>query len=140
VEEEAAGRDADRPAHGAPRRPLLSALFAAWEKWHSGERPDRRRCKRYRFSTAYCRVLEPEPCRSDALLLNLSAFGACLSVPANVAVGTVLRLRLSNRKQLLAHEATLRVTHSRGTAAAPCLAGGAFGESLPPHVLHALMA
>jgi hypothetical protein len=122
------------------RRPTLSALFAAWAKWQSGERADRRRGKRYRSLAAFCQVLAPESLSGDALLMDLSALGVCLGVPGRVGVGALLRLRLSNREQLLGHEVTLRVTHVRGRAGAPCLAGGPFEEPLPPSVLHALMA
>jgi hypothetical protein len=85
-------------------------------------------------------VLAPEPLYCDAFLVDLSALGACLSVPDDVGVGTVLRLRLSNREQLLGHEVTLRVTHVRRFAGASSLAGGPFGEPLPPSVLAALRA
>jgi hypothetical protein len=124
----------------ASKCPLLKTLFAAWAQWRCGQRADRRRGKRYRFLAACCQVLAPAPHSGDALLLSLSALGACLRMPGGVAVGTLLRLRLSNREQLLAHEVTLRVTHVRGRAGALCLAAGPFEEPLPPSVLHALMA
>jgi hypothetical protein len=123
----------------AAKCPLPKALFAAWAKWRSGERSDRRRGKRHRFLAACCQVLAPAPHCGDALLMSLSALGACLGVPCRVGVGTALRLRLSNWEQLLGHEVTLRVTHVRGRAGAPCLAGGPFEEPLPLNVLHALM-
>jgi hypothetical protein len=78
-------------------------------------------------------VLAPESLSGDALLLNLTALGACLSVPVGVAVGALLRLRLSNREQLFGHEVTLRATHARRPAGAPCRAARSrnrFGQAL----------
>ena len=140
MEEQPPERSAERPVQPASKCPLLKALFAAWAKWRSGGRADRRSGKRYRFLAASCQVLAPAPHRGDALLMSLSALGACLSMPGRVEVGTLLRLRLSNREQLLGHEVTLRVTHVRGLAGAPRLAAGPFEEPLPPSVLHALIA
>jgi hypothetical protein len=140
VEEQPPEGSAECPLQHGSRRPILNALFAAWAKWQSGERADRRRGKRYRSLATFCQVLAPESLRGDALLMDLSALGACLAVPCRVEGGTLLRLRLSNREQLLGHEVTLRVTHARGPAGAPCRAGGPFAEPLPPRALHALMA
>jgi hypothetical protein len=71
--------------------------------------------------------------------MDLSAFGACLSVGSRVETGSVLRLRLSNREQLLRHEVTIRVTHAHQPASTFCLAGGPFEEPLPSSVLEALL-
>jgi hypothetical protein len=84
-------------------------------------------------------VLLPERLRCNAFLMDVSAHGTCLCVRSRVETDTVLRLRLSNREQLLRHEVTLRVTHARRLAEGRWIVGGPFGEPLPPIVLHALM-
>jgi hypothetical protein len=56
-----------------------------------------------------------------------------------VEVGTLLRLLLTNREQLLRHEVALRVAHACDFTGPCCRAGGPFEVPLPPGVLHALM-
>jgi hypothetical protein len=100
---------------------------------------DRRLGKRYRPRAALCQVLTLAPMCGDSFIVDLSAFGACVSVPGNVRVGSVLHLRLSNREQLLGHQVVLHVTHAWGTPGGPCVVGGTFEELLSPSVVQALM-
>jgi hypothetical protein len=106
---------------------------------HQGRRTDRRLSKRYLSIAAFCQVVSPEPLRGDAFLVDLSALGACLNLRGSVEVGTLVRLRLSNREQLLGHEVALRVAHACRFAGTGCRAGGPFEKPLPPSVLEALM-
>jgi hypothetical protein len=84
-------------------------------------------------------VLVPASLCGDAVVVNLSAVGACLNLSGSVEVGTLLRLRLFNREQLLCHEVVLRVTHARPVERRCCEAGGPFEKPLSPGVLHAMM-
>jgi hypothetical protein len=130
MEQEPPGQSSDpsfrRVSNGAQQKATLL-----------GRRADRRRRKRYFAIAAYCEVLPPHT--GTVPVVDLSAFGACLSIHGTVAVGTVLHLRLSNREQLLRHEVALRITHIRGVPGRSCIAGGTFEKPLPPDVLHALM-
>jgi hypothetical protein len=115
----------------------MTALFA--RQLRLGRRVDRRLVRRYRPAAAFCLVLGPATPPGNIPLVNLSPLGACLCLPGRVEVGAVLRLRLSNREQLLSHEVTLRVTHARQDAEGDWLAGGAFEVPLPRRVVEALV-
>jgi hypothetical protein len=119
--------------------PILSAKRNARTNQQSGKQVDRRLCIRFRPLAAYCQVLAPASLCGGAIVVNLSAHGACLSLRGSVPVGTLLHLRLSNREQLLRHEVVLRVTHVRAGEGASCRAAGPFEKPLPPSVLLALM-
>jgi hypothetical protein len=107
--------------------------------WQSGRQVDRRLYIRFRPLAAFCQVLAPASLCGGAIVVNLSAHGACLSLRGSVPVGTLLRLHLFNREQLLRHEVALRVTHAETVGGDSCLAGGPFEKPLPPGVLLALM-
>jgi hypothetical protein len=117
--------------------PLVTALFA--RQVRLGRSVDRRLVRRYRPLAAFCQVLAPAPLAGTCPLVKLSPRGACLALRRGVEVGGVIRLRLSNREQLISHEVALRVTHARQDAEGKWLAGGPFQVTLPCRVVEALL-
>jgi hypothetical protein len=116
-------------AHRSSRRTTIDTVVQK-------ERRARRRCAAL---LVLCEVVA-NPHAGPTDVLNLSAMGISLALPARVPPGTVLHLRLSNRRCLCAQAVLLHVIWCRGQQAGPCLVGGQFESPLPHHLLMALLS
>jgi hypothetical protein len=131
--------DKNKTSPGGPKSP---GILRQVKRPRSGPlAPENRRTvKRYLVPLIFCQVLAPLLPQAEAGVVHLSTSEICLSLTDRIELGALLRLRLSNRRQLCLHEVVLRVTHRRGGAHGLCLASGIFPEELPHDVLRALLS
>jgi hypothetical protein len=99
---------------------------------------ERRAAQRYPAPLMFCDVLSEEGMHQQADVMDCSMLGASLALTMRVEPGTVLRLQLSNQRQLCVRVVILRVVWRRGHAGGPWLVGGPFEHPLTPASLAAL--